>query len=257
VNILDKIVEFKRGEVSRLKRQGISDPPRDPGPTRGFASAVTRKDPGEPLRIIAEAKKASPSKGLLCPDFDPVALARDYQEAGASAMSVLTDEEFFQGSLAYLMDVRRAVDLPLLRKDFIIDHIQIDEARRWGADAVLLIAAILSTSQISEFLAHAQELSLACLVEVHDEDEAEKALSAGAALIGINNRNLKDFSVSLDTTVRVKGMIPDEIPVVSESGIRSGEDARYLKEHGVSALLIGESLVTSDDRIGKLKQFLV
>ncbi len=229
----------------------------DPGPTRGFASAVSRKGPDEPLRIIAEAKKASPSKGLLCPDFDPVALARDYQEAGASAMSVLTDEEFFKGSLSYLMDVRRAVDLPLLRKDFIIDHIQIDEARRWGADAILLIAAILTASQISEFLAHARELSLACLVEVHDEVEAEKALSSGAALIGINNRNLKDFSVSLETTVRVKGVIPDSIPVVSESGIRSGQDARYLKEHGVSALLIGESLVTSDDRIGKLKQFLV
>ena len=258
MNILDKIVEFKKGEVERLKKEGMGEPAADPGPVRGFRAAVSRGplDQG-PIRIIAEAKKASPSKGLLCPDFDPVAIARDYEQAGAAAMSVLTDQEFFKGSLSYLMEVRQAVGLPLLRKDFIIHHIQIDQARAWGADAVLLIAAILHRNQMAEFLAHSRELGLDCLVEVHDEKEAEAALGAGADLIGINNRNLKDFSVSIETTVNVMGSIPDDIPIVSESGIRSRADAEYLKGRGVSALLIGESLVTAKDRREKLRQFLV
>jgi indole-3-glycerol phosphate synthase len=195
------------------------------------------------VAVIAEVKKASPSKGLICADFDPVAIAANYQKQGAQAVSVLTDVDFFQGCLADLMAVRAAVGLPVLRKDFIIDPLQIEEARAHGADAVLLIAAILDHRQLEEYQAQAAALGMDSLVEVHDERETELALAAGARLIGINNRNLRDFTIDLDTTFRLKKMIPAEIPVVSESGLRSAEDFQRLAVAGVAAALIGETLM--------------
>ncbi len=253
MTILDKIVEYKREEVHQLKKHGIKEPPGVPGPKRGFRAALL-DSPG--ISIIAEAKKASPSKGLLCPDFDPAAIAMDYEKAGASAVSVLTDERFFQGRLGYLADVRAVTMLPALRKDFLIDHIQIEEADRWGADAVLLIVSILDQALFRELMEHARECGMDCLVEVHDEKEAEKALDAGADLVGINNRNLKDFSVSLDTSIRVMQTIPKDIPVVSESGIKTAKDMKILSANGISAVLIGESLVTAEDRQQKLRELI-
>lgn len=253
MSILDTIVEKKQEEVRLLKRAGISPPPSEPGPVRGFRKALTCSDN---IAVVAEAKKASPSKGLLCPDFDPAAIARDYEEAGASAVSVLTDEKFFQGSLDHLFLVRSDIRLPVLRKDFIIDHVQVKEAHSWGADAILLIVSILDQSLLSELLDHAKELKMDVLVEIHDEEEAEDALKAGSDLIGINNRNLRNFTVSLDTTLRVRQLIPQEIPVVSESGIKTREDIDMFARNNISAVLIGESLVTADDRKAKLRQLL-
>lgn len=251
--ILDTIVEKKREEVAALQRTGIIPPSGEVDPPRGFMRALTGAGT---IAIIAEAKKASPSKGLICPDFDPVRIAESYRAAGAHAMSVLTDEQFFQGSLAYLVRVRAAVELPVLRKDFMIDPLQISEARAHGADAILLIAAILETAQMEDFRLQAEELGMDALVEVHDEAELERALDAGSRLIGINNRNLRDFSVDLGTTFRLRALIPEPIPVVSESGIRSPDDMRRLREAGVTAALIGESLMRAGDREEILQQFL-
>ncbi len=251
MTILDKITEFKRREVEEEKRRGIVPPDTSVGPKRGFRKALAEP---EPISIIAEVKKASPSKGLLCPDFDPVALATDYQQAGASAISVLTDKEFFQGSLEYLHLARSVTSLPVIRKDFIIDHFQVEQADVWGADAILLIVAILDQVLMEELFAHARERGMDCLVEVHDEYEAERAMRAEVDLIGVNNRNLKDFSVSLDTTFRLREMIPGNIPVVSESGISSREQIEELESGGVCAVLIGESIVKAGDRQAKLRE---
>ncbi len=253
MTILEKITQFKRQEVAKQKRTGLSVPDWDPGPKRGFRQALVEH---KAISLIAEVKKASPSKGLLCPDFDPAAIARDYEQAGAAAVSVLTDAEFFQGSLDYLQLLRKTITLPLLRKDFIIDHFQVDQANVYGADAILLIVAILDPVLMQELMAHAQENGLDCLVEVHDEMEAELALKAGADLLGVNNRNLKDFSVSLDTTFRVRNAVPEDVPLVSESGISTAQQIKRLEEHGICAVLIGESLVTAHDRQAKLRELM-
>lgn len=242
--ILDRIVERKREEVSRLRSHGIRLPAEFAGrqldSPRGFKQALEQYDG---VAIIAEVKKASPSKGVICQDFAPRDIALNYQENGAQAVSVLTDVDFFQGALAHLMQVRQAISLPVLRKDFIIDELQIEEASAHGADAILLIAAILSASQISEYKQMAAELGMDSLVEIHNEEELERALGADADLIGINNRNLNDFSVDIQTTFRLKRLIPESIPVVSESGLKSGDDLALLKAHDVCAALIGESLM--------------
>ncbi|MEA3385511.1 MAG: indole-3-glycerol phosphate synthase TrpC, partial [Thermodesulfobacteriota bacterium] len=211
-------------------------------------------DPG--VSIIAEVKKASPSKGLLCPNFDPVSIAEDYQAGGARAVSVLTDEKFFQGNLEFLPKIRKGIDLPLLRKDFIIDHFQVEEARLWGADAVLLIIAVLDDTMLSELMAHIREKGIDPLVEVHNENEMERALAADADLIGVNNRNLEDFSVSIETTFRIKKALPPEIPLVSESGISTLDDIKRLLDAGITAVLIGEALVKAEDRITSLAAFV-
>lgn len=242
--ILDTIVAQKKREVAALKKRGIR-PPGEVDPPRGFQQALTSY---AGIALIAEAKKASPSKGVICEDFRPVEIARRYEAGGAQCLSVLTDENFFQGHLDYLSQVRKAVGLPVLRKDFTIDQVQIQEARAHGADAILLIAAILSQSQMAEFLALAQELGMDVLVEVHDERELERALAINSPLIGINNRNLNDFSVDLGTTLRLKKEIPAHIPVVSESGIRDGNDIRRLAEHDICAVLVGESLMRAGGR---------
>jgi len=242
--ILDRIVERKRVEVAQLKKKGIVLPEafrdRQIDPPRGFRQALLDYDG---VAIIAEVKKASPSKGVICEDFDPVAVARNYEQTGAQAVSVLTDADFFQGSLLYLMQVRQAVRLPVLRKDFLIDALQIEEAHAHGADAILLIAAILDLRQLQDYQACAAGFGMDVLVEVHDEKELELALAADSRLIGINNRNLQDFSMDLNTTFRLKKMIPTGIPVVSESGLRDQADIRRLEEAGVTAALIGETLM--------------
>jgi len=251
--ILDTIVARKREEVSALKRRGLRGPDRAVAPPRGFHRALIGW-PG--LAVIAEAKKASPSKGVIQPDFDPVRIARSYKAGGAQAMSVLTDVDFFQGSIDYIPLVREAVDLPVLRKDFIIDPIQIREASLYGAGAVLLIAAILDAARLRDFRGIAEDLNMDVLVEVHDERELESALEAGSRLIGVNNRNLADFTVDLNTTFRLQRLIPDDIPVVSESGITGREDMIRLRAAGIKAVLIGESLMRSADRSRTLKEFM-
>jgi indole-3-glycerol phosphate synthase len=242
--ILDTIVAKKKLEVAALRSKGIQLPPafrgREIAPPRGFRSTLMRYPD---VSIIAEVKKASPSKGVICADFRPVDIAVNYQENGAQAISVLTDVDFFQGALVYMMQVRDAVALKVLRKDFIIDELQIKEAHAHGADAILLIAAILDLNQLREYQACAGEYGMDVLVEVHDEWETELALEGGSTLIGINNRNLKDFSMDLETTFRLKKLIPEEIPVVSESGLKTAEDFRRLRDAGISAALVGETLM--------------
>jgi indole-3-glycerol phosphate synthase len=251
--ILDTIVARKKEEVALLKRSGIREPDSEPEQPRGFTRALIAY-PG--VSIIAEAKKASPSKGVIQPDFDPVRIAHNYKKGGAQAMSVLTDVDFFQGSLAFIPLVRAAVDLPVLRKDFIIDPLQIEEAKAYGADAILLIAAILDVLQLRDFRQMAEQLGMDVLVEVHDEKELEAALVARSALIGINNRNLNDFAVNLETTFRLQRMIPENIPVVSESGISSLQDMIRLREAGITAALIGESLMRSANQGESLQRLL-
>lgn len=238
--ILDTIVEKKQEEVKQLLAKGIGHPGRKVDPPRGFLKALTSFDG---IALIAEAKKASPSKGVICPDFDPVKIATNYEANGAQAMSVLTDEKFFQGSLSYIPLVRETIKLPVLRKDFMIHEVQITEAHAFGADAILLIAAILDEKQMSDFLAQSRELGMDVLVEVHDEHELEKALKVDSPLIGVNNRNLKDFSMDLETTFRLNKEIPEHIPVVSESGLRTADDIKRLSDAGIAAVLVGETLM--------------
>lgn len=248
--ILDRIVERKRQEVEDLLNRGIQPPEGPIEPPRGFIAALNAV---KEVAIIAEAKKASPSKGVICPDFDPVRIALDYELAGAQAMSVLTDVDFFQGSLSYIPQVRRAVKLPVLRKDFIIHEKQIEEARAFGADAILLIAAILDLTQMRDYLDVAHGLGMDVLVEIHDEAEAEMAVEAGSRLIGVNNRNLRDFTMDIETTFRLQKLLPTSIPLVSESGIRDNNDMRRLAQNGVRAALIGETLMRAGDRVAGMK----
>lgn len=221
-------------------------------PTRGFARALA----GTQRRIVAEVKKASPSKGLIRADFDPVAIAKNYAAHGASAISVLTEERFFQGDLAYLEQIHASVEVPLLRKDFMLDPYQIVEAKSFGADAVLFIAAMLDGQVMGELRQQASELQMDSLVEVHSEKELEAALKAGAELIGINNRDLKTFAVDLATTERLAPLVPVGIPVVCESGIDSIEQIRRVERLGVHAFLIGESLMRAPEPGVKLSELL-
>lgn len=251
--ILDTIVASKKQEVDDLHRQRIVPPDHAIAPPRGFIRALTGKGS---IAVIAEAKKASPSKGVIRADFDPVAIARKYLAGGASAISVLTDRQFFSGDLQYIPMVRAAVPLPVLRKDFIIDPLQIEQASVFGADAVLLIAAILDTGQIRDFRQMAEGLRMDVMVEVHDEYELERAMKAGSRLIGVNNRNLRDFSVDLETTFRIKKQVADEVPLVSESGIRDRNDLKRLAAAGVAAALIGETLMRANDEAEALRLLL-
>ncbi len=248
--ILDRIVARKREEVAELKRRGLRPAAVRPDGPRGFIAALLAKP--EEVAIIAEIKKASPSKGVIRSDFSPPLLAESYRRGGAAAISVLTDRDFFQGSLDYLVQVRRRVSLPVLRKDFLIDPLQVEEAVAYGADAILLIAAILEVGQLQELSRQAEESGLDVLVEIHDEAEAEKALAAGAKLIGVNNRDLRDFSMDINTTFRLRRLIPAEIPLVSESGIRTPADIRALAQRHIRAALVGETLMRADDPVEAL-----
>ncbi len=246
--ILDKIVDRKKEEVQLLKTHGVRFPekyhniPIDP--PRGFRRALIDY---QGVAIIAEVKKASPSKGVISPNFNPIEIAKNYELNGANAISVLTDVDFFQGSLLYLLQIRDNVKLPVLRKDFIIDEIQIKEASQHGADAILLIAAILDLHQLKSYQQYAQELKMDILVEVHDENELETALEAGSNLIGVNNRNLKDFSMDIETTFRLKKLAPSGVPIVSESGLKHPRDIERLHSSGITAALIGETLMRAGD----------
>ena len=251
MRILDTIVAHKKQEVAQLKSKGVTCPDQLIDPPRGFMRALTESSE---IAVIAEVKKASPSKGVICTDFDPETIAASYEEGGAEAISVLTDERFFQGTLDYIPLVRQTVKVPVIRKDFIIHELQIKQASNYGADAILLIAAILGQEQIKDYLQMSLELHMDVLVEVHDEKEMEKSLSAGSKLIGINNRDLRDFTVDLETTIRLRKEIPASIPVVSESGIKEYEDMKMLQDNGVTAALIGETLMRSGDRAAALRQ---
>ncbi len=254
--ILTTIAEHVRGVVESRRRRmplpALHERPLFNAPTRGFAEAVN----GTSRRVIAEIKKASPSKGLICADFDPVAIAEDYAAHGASAISVLTEERFFDGKLEYLEQIHYAVGLPLLRKDFMLDPYQLVEAKSYGADAVLFIAALLDPSLMRDLRAQATELKMDSLVEVHTERELAAALDAGAELVGINNRDLTTFKVSLATTERLAPLVPAGTPVVCESGIDSIEQIRRVESFGVHAFLIGESLMRAPAPGRKLAELL-
>jgi indole-3-glycerol phosphate synthase len=264
-NILETIVEQKKREVARLVDEPITvqtlkNALTRRGDHRGFMYGLRHPRRGD-VALIAEVKKASPSAGVICPDFDPVRIAREYEAAGASCLSVLTDEEFFQGSLEYLAAIRSVVRLPLLRKDFIIHERQIMESIDAGADAILLIAAILSDGQLRRFHQLAIEAGLAVLVEVHDREELERAIAIEARLIGVNNRDLKSFTVDLGTTEKLAGELfahrtRDDVLLVAESGIHTGEDVQRLKQAGAGAILVGESLMRSGDIAGKIDELL-
>ena len=257
MNILDTIVDQKQREVAALPERSIAagdlrHAMLERDERRDFVAALRKPRCGR-TALIAEVKKASPSAGVICPDFDPVQIAKEYEVAGASCLSVLTDEKFFQGSLDYLRQIRQAVKLPLLRKDFIIDERQILEAIEWGADAILLIVAILDDARLQRFHTLAAEAGLAALVEVHDEAELDRALAAGAGLIGVNNRDLKTFKVDLATTERLAARLfptpdPQHSPLlVAESGINTRADVERLARCGAQAVLVGESLMRGSD----------
>lgn len=240
---LDRIVATKHKEVAALaERFSLAEAEKQIAympACRGFIRALTEGRKRQ-MGLIAEVKKASPSKGLIREDFHPVTLAKAYEEARTDCLSVLTDTDYFQGSNEYLQQVRAAVEVPILRKDFTIDYRHIYEARLIGADAVLLIAAILTTEQMREYLQLSRDLGLDALVEVHDEEELSRVLELDAQLIGINNRNLKTFVTDLQTTERLVGMIPQGKTIVSESGISRPEEIAYLSSVGAEAVLIGE-----------------
>jgi len=246
--ILERIVSTKREAVERAKlhrpapqlREALPNAP----PVRDFLGTLRQ---GSSIRLIAEIKKASPSKGVIRQDFDPLQIARTYQEHGAACISVLTDEPFFQGRLEYLEQVRRQVDLPVLRKDFIIDPYQVLESRVAGADAVLLIAECLDDEQLAELYEAVLELGMTPLVELYEPENVSRVVALGAELIGVNNRNLRTFEVDLEHTIRIRRQIPDDRLVVGESGIRTRDDVQRLEAAGVRAILVGESLMASDD----------
>ncbi len=250
-DVLKRIINEKQKEITRRKERGLFFRPFWDHPRRSLKKAL--RAPG--LQIIAEVKRASPSKGLIAPKWDPVTQAQRYQEGGAAAVSCLTDEPFFRGHLEYLAAIRQAISLPILRKDFILDECQLEEARAFGADAVLLIVAALKPEKLAQLLAATHNLGLEALVEVHDERELEIALACGAEIIGINNRNLRTFEVSLETTLRLVKRIPQEIPVVAESGIKDKEDLEKLAQAGVKAALIGESLMRAKDPAALLRHW--
>jgi len=280
-SILDTIVEQKRREVAHLPPRVLAagdlrDALLEHGERRDFVGALRKPRRGS-IGLIAEVKKASPSAGVICPDFDPVRIAREYEAAGASCLSVLTDEQFFQGKLEHLRDIRAAVKLPLLRKDFIIDERQILEAVEWGADAILLIVAILDDERLRRFHSLAAEAGVAALVEVHDETELERALAFNAPLIGVNNRDLKSFKVDLATTERLAARVAAEVTrrgtsalaqnppphfggyaplLVAESGIHTRADVERVQRCGARAILVGESLMKHGNIAQKAAELL-
>jgi len=251
MNYLDKILDYKRGEISHLDKNKLKSKVESLStslrPCFDFYSALKRQSKQNPLNLIAELKKASPSKGVIVEDFQPLKIAKSYADLGASAFSVLTDEHFFQGGNTYLEQVRKEFNAPILRKDFIISESQIYEARLIGADAILLIVAALDINTLKAFLKLSEDLGMHALVEIHSEDELEKALDAKAKIVGINNRNLKTFEVNLETSCRIKTRYPKDVVSVSESGIKTLADLKLLEANGFDAVLIGEGLVTSPE----------
>jgi indole-3-glycerol phosphate synthase len=254
--ILDKILATKKREVEQQKESVKLADLLDCIARRKAPLAFAPALKGDDIKMIAEVKKASPSRGVMRPYFDPMALAKTYAESGVAAISVLTDAEYFQGSGEHLAAIRETVKLPLLRKDFIYDEYQIYESAAYGADAVLLIAAILKPKRLSHLLTLSRSLGLGCLVEIHNENELDPALDSGAEIIGVNNRDLKTFKVDINTTQRILPLIPEDKTVVSESGINNRDDVRRLRRWRVDAVLIGEALVTSKNIPAKIKELM-
>jgi indole-3-glycerol phosphate synthase len=258
--ILDKIVEQKRiqlaEEMKQISIEGWKQRLNRPGlhKTIDFFGALKRKDK---VSIIAEVKKASPSKGIIKEDFEPLEIAKEYKEAGVQAISVLTEKNFFMGSDDYLVRIRQNIPMPVLRKDFIIDLWQVYQSRLLGADAILLIVSILSDDELKKFQVVSNILGMQCLVEVHDRNEVERALESGARIIGINNRDLKTFNVDLKTTENLMNNIPHDRLVVSESGIKTSGDMSYLKSIGVNAVLIGETFMRAGSIKSKIEELKV
>jgi indole-3-glycerol phosphate synthase len=261
--ILEQIIQTKHQEVAARKvhtpLEALRETIQTLGRPRNFFDAVTKKGP-KPLNLIAEVKKASPSAGVIRPDFDPIDIAGQYAAAGADALSVLTDETYFQGKLEYLHAIRDRVKLPVLRKDFIIDPYQVYESRAAGADAILLIAECLETSQMIDLQILATELNLTCLIEVHDLDNLMRVRDhvigfphKSYSLLGINNRDLRTFKTDLGTTLRMAELVEDRRVLVSESGIHTPQDIQKLAGAGVRAVLVGESLMRSEDIAAKIR----
>ena len=256
--ILDQIVANSKRELEAKRRlltpQEVQRTALKQPPPLDFASALR----GDRLRLIAEVKRASPSKGTIRPDFNPVAIAKIYADNGAAAISVLTETKYFQGSLNYLKDIKSAVGnrLPLLRKDFIFDPYQVYESRAYGADGLLLIVAILTSEKLKELLQLSHSLGMSCLVEVHNEAELDIALNNGAMVIGINNRDLRTFTVDITTTQRLRPLIPSDRTVVSESGIKDRSDMEKLRQWGVDAVLIGEAFMSTPDIAARMRELL-
>lgn len=241
MNVLQEILTSKRAEIAARKRGGRLTIPE--GRPASFVDALR----AAPIGLIAEVKRRSPSAGAIREPFDPAAIARDYESAGAQALSVLMDEKYFGGGEEPFRAVRSAVRLPLLYKEFVVDEWQIEHAAAIGASAALLIVAALSPDELQFFIERCNELGLAALVEVHDEDETHRAVAAGASCIGVNNRDLRTFKVSLDTSFRLRKLVPDSILFVAESGIKTAQDVQSLKDAGSQAVLVGESLLRQAD----------
>jgi indole-3-glycerol phosphate synthase len=254
--MLDKIIAQKREEVEQKKKVAtmtyLQERIARQKPPLDLALALK----GNHLRLIAEVKQASPSRGMLSPNFNPIELARTYAEGGAAAISVLTEANYFMGNIEYLAAIKEVVGLPLLRKDFVFDPYQVYESRAYGADALLLIAAIVSQGQLKELASLSHSLGLRCLVEVHNEGEVERAVLSEAEIIGINNRDLNTFVVDINTTRRLRPLVPKEKIVVSESGIKNKRDIEKLGKWGVDAVLVGEALVTGGDVLAKMKELI-
>jgi indole-3-glycerol phosphate synthase len=260
-DILRKIVQYKQEELARRldavpRPEMVRRAAQCQEPTRGFCNSLRVTTEAGGTAVIAEVKKGSPSKGIIRDDFDPLRIAKIYQDNGATCLSVLTDEHFFLGHLAFLSQIRKECALPLLRKDFIFDEYQIHEARAGGVDAILLIAAMLGLSQLRDFAAVAAEFDLDVLLEVHDEAELEMALQTDVTLIGINNRNLRSFVTDLGTTERLAALLPADRLLVSESGIATRADITRLSAAGARAFLVGESLMREADIGAKLRSLL-
>jgi indole-3-glycerol phosphate synthase len=259
MTILDRILATKRAEVAAAKRvrplADLDAAARAAGATRGLRAALARPA-GERMRVIAEIKRASPSAGAIRAGADPAAIAAEYAAAGAAAISVLTDVTYFDGELAFLARCRERVALPLLRKDFLVDTYQIAEARAAGADGVLLIVAALELPQLAELLAAAAEHQLDALVEVHDAREAERALAAGASLVGVNHRDLKTFAIDMSLTAQIRPLLPAHVVLVAESGIRTAADVRALGDAGAHAVLVGEQLMRAPSPGAALRELV-
>jgi len=257
-DILKTILQRKAEEISersgKISLQAMSKRAQAADPVRGFIAAIEQRIANNESAVIAEIKKASPSKGVLREEFDPAAIAHSYQQHGATCLSVLTDKDFFQGGEDYLHQARQACSLPVIRKDFTIDPYQVFEARAINADCILLIVAALDDVKLMDLLHQAHELKMDVLMEVHDEAELERALATGARLIGINNRNLRTFETRLSTTIDMLDKIPDDRIVVTESGIHTAQDVQLMRDHNVHTFLVGEAFMKAEDPGEKLAE---
>ena len=254
--ILNRIAEYTKERIehekSLLSINELRSKAKDMDANTSFPFEKALAKPG--ISFICEAKKASPSKGVIAEDFPYVRIAKEYEAAGADAMSVLTEPNWFKGKDEYLKEIRKEITIPIIRKDFTVDEYMIYQAKLMGADAVLLICAILSYTQLQEYYGIADELGLSALIETHDEEEVQRALKAKARIIGVNNRNLKDFTVDIENSVRLRNLVPQNILFVSESGMKTRADIARLEENGTNAVLIGETFMRSSDKAAMLNE---